>query len=88
MDNNATTANNATTNEMTVKVSDVVKTNEMTVKIFSEKYKMDVVRSSQFLQGLCDLGIAKIVRQQRSENGKGKPSNVFAIPETATLTFK
>lgn len=65
--------------------AEVVQVNEVTVKMFSEKHKMDYLSASAFLKGLTELGVVKLVRQQKSENGKGKPSNVYAVPTSITL---
>lgn len=67
-----------------IKVSDVKVRNVM-VKDFAEKQGIDAIQANTLLQIMVKKGMAKIVGQHKIDGKKGKPANIFEIPEKVTF---
>ena len=67
-----------------IKVSDVKVRNVM-VKDFAEKQGIDAIQANTLLQIMVKKGMAKIVGQHKIDGKKGKPANIFEIPESVTF---
>lgn len=64
---------------------------EATIRVskrqLADKYKLDYIAAQGLVQFLVATGKAKVVAKQKSASGKGKPTEIFEIPETVTLNF-
>lgn len=60
---------------------------KVTVKEFAAKQGIEVLMAGAVLNFLKARGEATIVETRKPEGGKGKPSNVYEIPESVTITL-
>lgn len=60
----------------------------LTTKKFAELNDMDYPSAKGVIDHMLKLGLVHIIGKEKSSSGKGKPSVLYEIPETATMTFK
>ena len=57
------------------------------VKELAAQLKVDYAVAQGVIKFLESQGQATVVEKRKSASGKGKPSNIYEIPETVTIQF-
>ena len=60
---------------------------ETTTKQFAAKHGVEYAQAAGVIKFLVKLGVASKVRTEPNPAGRGKGSDVFEIPATATITL-
>jgi hypothetical protein len=58
------------------------------VKELAESAGVDYAVAGGLVKFLESRGIAKLVEQRKREDGRGKPTNIYEVPETVTVELK
>lgn len=65
--------------------SDVLNTGS--VQEFAAKWQVEKTQAYGFIAFLEAKKVAKVVGKRPSESGKGKPTNIYSIPDNITLSL-